>query len=150
MLLSASQLRLFYGDIEVFAGVDADVNEQSRIGLVGSNGSGKTSLLRVLVGELDPDEGTVSTNSGLRLAYVPQLAEHDAPGTLRDGVESAFARLFKLEADLADTALDIQQRQGGARSSQLKTSTVSCLRSTSRSAVTTTRARWSVSPRASG
>ena len=80
MLLSASQLRLFYGDIEVFAGVDADVNEQSRIGLVGSNGSGKTSLLRVLVGELEPDAGTVSINSGLRLAYVPQLAEHNAPG----------------------------------------------------------------------
>ena len=115
MLLSASQLRLFYGDIEVFAGVDADVNEQSRIGLVGPNGGGKTSLLRVLVGELEPDAGTVSTNSGLRLAYVPQLAEHDAPGTLRDGVESAFARLFKLEAELADTALDIQQRQGSAR-----------------------------------
>ena len=117
MLLSASQLRLFYGDIEVFAGVDADVNEQSRIGLVGPNGGGKTSLLRVLVGELEPDAGTVSTNSGLRLAYVPQLAEHDAPGTLRDGVESAFARLFKLEAELADTALDIQQRQGNARTS---------------------------------
>ena len=116
MLLSASQLRLFYGDIEVFAGVGADVNEQSRIGLVGANGSGKTSLLRVLVGELEPDAGTVSTSSGLRLAYVPQLAEHDAPGTLREGVESAFAPLFKLEADLADTALDIQQRQGNARS----------------------------------
>ncbi len=115
MLLSASQLRLFYGDIEVFAGVDADVSEQSRIGLVGSNGSGKTSLLRLLVGELEPDAGTVSTNSGLRLAYVPQLAEHDAPGTLRDGVESAFARLFKLEAELADTALEIQQREGNAR-----------------------------------
>ena len=100
----------------MFAGVDADVNEQSRIGLVGPNGGGKTSLLRVLVGELEPDAGTVTTNSGLRLAYVPQLAEHDAPGTLRDGVESAFARLFKLEAELADTALDIQQRQGNARS----------------------------------
>ena len=100
----------------MFAGVDADVNEQSRIGLVGPNGGGKTSLLRVLVGELEPDAGTVTTNSGLRLAYVPQLAEHDVPGTLRDGVESAFARLFKLEAELADTALDIQQRQGSARS----------------------------------
>ena len=96
--------------------MDADVNEQSRIGLVGPNGGGKTSLLRVLVGELEPDAGTVTTNSGLRLAYVPQLAEHDVPGTLRDGVESAFARLFKLEAELADTALDIQQRQGSARS----------------------------------
>ena len=96
--------------------MDGDVNEQSRIGLVGPNGGGKTSLLRVLVGELEPDAGTVTTNSGLRLAYVPQLAEHDVPGTLRDGVESAFARLFKLEAELADTALDIQQRQGSARS----------------------------------
>ena len=96
--------------------MDGDVNEQSRIGLVGPNGGGKTSLLRVLVGELEPDAGTVTTNSGLRLAYVPQLAEHDVPGTLRDGVESAFARLFKLEAELADTALDIQQRQGNARS----------------------------------
>ena len=91
------------------------MQEQSRIGLVGSNGGGKTSLLRVLVGELEPDDGTVSTSSGLRLAYVQQLAEHDAPGTLRDGVESAFTRLFELEAELADTALDIQQRQGSAR-----------------------------------
>ncbi len=115
MLLSASQLRLFYGDIEVFAGVDADVQEHSRIGLVGANGGGKTSLLRVLIGDLEPDAGAVSTSSGLRLAYVPQLAEHDAPGTLRDGVESAFARLFELEAELADTALHIQQRQGNAR-----------------------------------
>ena len=111
MLLSASQLRLFYGDIEVFAGVDADVREHSRIGLVGANGSGKTSLLRVLVGELDPDAGTVSTSSGLRMAYVPQLAEHDARGTLRDGVESAFARLFELEKELADAALLLQKQQ---------------------------------------
>ncbi len=117
MLLSASQLRLFYGDIEVFAGVDADVRDHSRIGLVGANGSGKTSLLRVLVGELEPDVGTVSTNSGLRMAYVPQLAEHDAPGTLRDGVESAFARLFELEKELADAALLLQkqQRHGSAQ-----------------------------------
>ena len=117
MLVSASQLQLFYGDIEVFAGVSADIEEQSRIGLVGANGSGKTSLLRVLVGEMEPDSGSVSTSSGLRVAYVPQLAEHDKQGTLRDGVESAFAGLFKLEEDLAATALEIQQRTGSARRS---------------------------------
>ena len=116
MLVSASQLQLFYGDIEVFAGVTADIDEQSRIGLVGANGSGKTSLLKVIVGELEPDSGTVSTNSGLRVAYVPQLADHEATGTLRSGVESAFAGLFKLEEALATTALEIQQRNGRARS----------------------------------
>ena len=115
MLISTSQLQLFYGDIEVFAGVSVDVGEQTRIGLVGPNGSGKTSLLRLLVGELEPDAGSVSTNSGMRVAYVPQLPDHDTPGTLRDGVMAAFAELFDLEEELADAALQIQQRSGDER-----------------------------------
>ena len=118
MLISASQLRLFYGDMEIFAGVSADVDDYSRIGLVGVNGSGKTSLLRLLVGELEPDNGSVATRAGLRMAYVPQIAERDAPGTLRDEVESAFADLFEMERQLADTALEIQHKNalaGAAR-----------------------------------
>ena len=115
MLISASQLQLFYGDMEIFADVSADVDHHSRIGLVGVNGSGKTTLLRILVGELEPDNGSVATSAGLRMAYVPQLAEHDAPGSLRDEVESAFAALFEMERQLADTALEIQQRRGAAR-----------------------------------
>ena len=85
-----------------------------RIGLVGPNGSGKTSLLRVLVGDLEPDSGSVFTNSGIRVAYVPQMPDHDVPGSLRDVVTSAFARLFELEDELADSALAIQQAQGSA------------------------------------
>ena len=113
MLVSASQLQLFYGDVEVFAGVDADIDEQSRIGLVGSNGSGKTSLLRVLVGEIEPDAGTVSASSGLRVAYVPQLPDYAVRGTLRDGIMSAFDHLFRLEEELAESALEIQRHAGG-------------------------------------
>ena len=101
--------------MEIFAGVSADVDDNSRIGLVGVNGSGKTSLLRLLVGELEPDNGSVSVRAGLRMAYVPQLAEHDAPGTLRDEVESAFSDLFEMERQIADTSLEIQQRTGAAR-----------------------------------
>ena len=114
MLLSASNLRLFYGDVEAFAEVSADVGERARIGLVGSNGSGKTSLLRVLVGELDADGGTVAANAGLRVAYVAQMPDQDAAGTLRDAVSSAFAGLFELENRIEDTALEIQRQAGGA------------------------------------
>ena len=115
MLLSASQLRLFYGDVEVFSEVSVEVGEQARIGLVGPNGSGKTSLLRVLLSELEADSGDVTTSAGLRVAYVPQMAEHDAPGILRDEVMSAFDALFRLEDDLAASALEIQRRDGAAR-----------------------------------
>ena len=115
MLLSASQLKLFYGEMEIFAGVNVEVGERARIGLVGPNGSGKTSLLRVLTGGLEPDAGSVSMNSGLRVAYVSQMPEHDAPGTLRDEVQSAFQKLFDLEDELANSALEIQRGDGAAR-----------------------------------
>ena len=115
MLLSASQLKLFYGEMEIFADVSVEVGERARVGLVGSNGSGKTSLLRVLTGGLEPDGGYVSANPGLRVAYVSQMPEHDAPGTLRDEVQSAFQKLFDLEDELADSALEIQRRDGAAR-----------------------------------
>ena len=115
MLLSASQLKLFYGEMEIFADVSVEVGERARIGLVGPNGSGKTSLLRVLTGGLEPDAGSVSMTSGLRVAYVSQMPEHDAPGTLRDEVQSAFQKLFDLEDELANRALEIQQEDGEAR-----------------------------------
>ena len=82
---------------------------------MGPNGGGKTSLLRVLLGELDPDSGAVSMRPGLRVAYVPQIADQDSPGTLRDEVLGAFEGLFRLEEDLAAAALEIQQRNGSAR-----------------------------------
>jgi ATP-binding cassette subfamily F protein 3 len=115
MLLSASQLKLFYGEVEIFTDVSVEVGEHARIGLVGPNGSGKTSLLRVLTGGLEPDAGSISMNSGLRVAYVSQMPEHDAPGTLRDEVQSAFQKLFDLEDELANSALAIQQGDGAAR-----------------------------------
>ena len=115
MLLSASQLKLYYGEMEIFANVSVEVGERARIGLVGANGSGKTSLLRVLTGSLEPDGGHVSAGSGLRIAFVSQMPEHDAPGTLRDEVQSAFQKLFDLEDELANSALDIQRQDGEAR-----------------------------------
>ena len=115
MLLSGSQLKLYYGEMEIFADVNVEVGERARIGLVGANGSGKTSLLRVLTGSLEPDSGFVSGGAGLRVAYVSQMPERDAPGTLRDEVQSAFQHLFDLEEALADSALEIQRRDGEAR-----------------------------------
>ncbi len=115
MLLSASQLKLFYGEMEIFADVSVEVGDHARVGLVGPNGSGKTSLLRVLTGSLEPDAGYVSNSSGLRVAYVSQMPEHDAQETLRDEVQSAFQKLFDLEDELADSALEIQQEDGAAR-----------------------------------
>ena len=113
--LTASQLRLFYGEVEIFAGVDLQVEEDARVGIVGPNGGGKTSLIRILTGELAADEGTAAWRRGLRVGYVPQTPSQSAEGTLRDEVTLAFARLRQVEDGLAASALDIQAESGDAR-----------------------------------
>lgn len=113
--LTASQLRLFYGEVEIFAGVDLQVEEDARVGIVGPNGGGKTSLIRILTGELAADEGTAAWRRGLRVGYVPQTPSQSAEGTLRDEVMLAFARLRQVEDGLAASALDIQAEAGDAR-----------------------------------
>ena len=113
--LTASQLSLFYGEVEIFAGVDLQVEEDARVGIVGPNGGGKTSLIRILTGELAADEGAVAWRRGLRVGYVPQTPAQSAEGTLRDEVMLAFARLRQVEDGLAASALDIQTEAGGKR-----------------------------------
>ena len=108
ILLSASDLRLLYGEVEIFANVNLQVDEGARIGIVGPNGGGKTSLLRLMVGENLPNGGRVSTTRSLRMGYVPQRSEASGEGTLGDEVMKAFEGLLRLEEDLAASALDIQ------------------------------------------
>ena len=59
-LVSTSDLAVHYGADIIFSGVNLDINERARIGIVGPNGGGKTSLLRVLVGEQDANGGHAS------------------------------------------------------------------------------------------
>ena len=119
-LLTGSNLRALYGNLEVFSGVDVEVDSGARIGIVGPNGGGKTTLLRLLVGELEPNGGNVARAANLRLGYVPQLPTVPSGGTLEDEVLEAIREVRRIEAELEDSALDIQrsdphERRGAER-----------------------------------
>ena len=78
-LLTGKQLKLYYGDLQIFSDVDIDVAKDSRIGIVGPNGSGKTSLIKIMLRELTPDEGLIDTSPSLSIGYVPQTTSNIDP-----------------------------------------------------------------------
>jgi ATP-binding cassette subfamily F protein 3 len=100
-----------FGGRSILRGADLDVEAGSRIGILGPNGGGKSTLLRILAGFEDPDAGTVTRRRGLVLALLPQIVvgdERDALSTVRDArpeLSALEADLHAAEARLGDPAL---------------------------------------------
>mgnify|MGYP003291345248 CR=1 FL=1 len=87
-LLSMQGVSLAFGGDPLLDGVSLDISKGDRIGLVGRNGSGKSSLLKVIAGELEPDSGTIVRQPSLRIATLPQDVPDGLKGSVLDVVLS--------------------------------------------------------------
>lgn len=99
-VLTAINLSQSYGFVDVFTGLSASVPQGAKIGLVGPNGVGKTTLLKLLCGIEEPAWGEVRVARGVRVGYLRQEAmdafEHDA-NTVHEEMLTAFARVHAIE-----------------------------------------------------
>ncbi len=93
-LLSANELSLSYGSQNLLEAVTLAVAPGEKVGLVGRNGCGKTSLLKILSGEQKPDGGEVSRRRSLRVGYLPQEFELDGEKTVQENIEAGAADLM--------------------------------------------------------
>lgn len=93
-LISGNDLALAYGHQKLFSDVTLAVWPGEKVGLLGRNGSGKTSLLRILAGHQAPDAGEVLRRRGLRVGYLPQEFELDGSLTVRENIEAGAADLM--------------------------------------------------------
>jgi ATP-binding cassette subfamily F protein uup len=82
ILLSVQQIRKAFGARPLFQGISFAIESGERIGLIGPNGMGKSTLLRILAQETSPDEGTVSFSRGLRTGYLAQVPSFAASATV--------------------------------------------------------------------
>ncbi len=98
--LTVHGLDKYFGERALFTGLSFEIGERDRIGLVGDNGCGKTTLLRILMGEERPDGGETVRFRDTRIGYMEQHTCRDANRTLWDEVESVFAPLKTLEEEL--------------------------------------------------
>src|SRR5438046_4782139 len=93
-LLTANDLALAYGHQPLLQAVTLSVAPGEKVGLVGRNGSGKTSLLRILAGHQNADAGDIDRRRGLRIGYLPQEFELDGNRTVRENIEAGAADLL--------------------------------------------------------
>lgn len=95
-LLTASALTKSYGAFDVFVNLAFSVAKGDKIGLVGPNGCGKTTLLRILAGADEASSGAMHYARGTTLGYLSQSAEHGSDKTIWHEMQSAFAQLNAL------------------------------------------------------
>lgn len=99
MLARLEDVSVVYGGRRVCGPVSFEIRRGERIALAGGNGSGKSSLIKLLLGENVPHEGRISAGSGLLLSYVPQDASRLC-GSLSD-----YAREYGVDESLLKTIL---------------------------------------------
>ncbi len=99
-LLTAVNLAKSFGPLDVFSEISISIPRRARIGLVGPNGVGKTTLLRILTGTEDPTRGKVIRARGLRTAYLPQEARLESQRTLWQECLTVFNELIGRQAEL--------------------------------------------------
>ena len=104
VILSGDHLAKSFGERTLFSDVNFTVQNQERIGFVGANGTGKTTLLNIITGREEADAGGLSRVSGLTVGYLAQHVCADSARTCLDETLQVFAPLMELEAAVEQAA----------------------------------------------
>src|SRR5258705_9838513 len=100
-VLEIVRITKYYGAKLILDQVSLLINRADRIGLVGENGTGKTTLANIVMGVVEPDEGQVRLSPNLEIGYLPQEAAIDDDITVQTFLERAMGRLDRLRAELS-------------------------------------------------
>lgn len=92
MLISLNGVTFSYTGEKIFSDVSLSIDEGERVGFIGGNGEGKTTLIKLILGELIPEEGSVLKKNGIRLGYLPQSGGFEHADTVRLAMEEVFER----------------------------------------------------------
>lgn len=110
-MISINSLTVAYGGFTLLDDINFHISENDRIGLVGKNGAGKSTVLKLICGLQSPTSGKVSLSAGLRIGYLPQIMEHHRGKSVIDEAMTAFSEIFALEDELDSLMKELEVRE---------------------------------------
>ena len=109
-MISINNLTVAYGGFTLLNEINFHISESDKIGLVGKNGAGKSTILKLICGFQSPTSGKVAVPNGVKIGYLPQIMEHHRGRSVIDEAMTAFADMFALEDELEKITVELSER----------------------------------------
>ena len=109
-MISINSLTVAYGGFILLNDINFHISENDKIGLVGKNGAGKSTILKLICGIQNPTNGKVAVPNDVKIGYLPQIMEHHRGRTVIDEAMTAFADMFAEESELERITMELSER----------------------------------------
>ncbi len=109
-MISVEGLKMEFNATPLFRDVSYVINKKDRIALVGKNGAGKSTMLKILAGLQQPTAGTVDVARGCTVGYLPQVMELDGSRTVMEEAGLAFAHIHEMQASIERMNRELAER----------------------------------------
>ena len=110
-MISINNLTVAYGGFTLLNEINFHISENDKIGLVGKNGAGKSTILKLICGFQSPTSGKVAVPNGVKIGYLPQIMEHHKGRSVIDEAMTAFAEMFSLEDEIERITVELSERE---------------------------------------
>ena len=109
-MISINSVTVSYGGFTLLSDINFNISEQDKIGLVGKNGAGKSTMLKLICGLQNPTTGKIAVPGSVNIGYLPQIMEHHKGKSVIDETMTAFQEMFDLEAELERVTAELGER----------------------------------------
>ena len=110
-MISINSLTVAYGGFTLLNDINFHISENDKIGLVGKNGAGKSTILKLICGLQSPTNGKVAIPTGVKVGYLPQIMEHHKGRTVLEEALTAFSHIHDLERQLDEITIQLSERE---------------------------------------
>ena len=119
-IVALNDIHVSFGPEVVLDKLNLQLHPNEKVGMVGVNGSGKSTILKLITGQIEPDIGRVVTKKDLRIGYLPQEATFSGERTVLEEMHAGVEDLLKLQQAIHDVSHEMEKLTGPALKTKMK------------------------------